>query len=476
MDENTLNDNIESFRVVLMADSSSSSAVVNSKVLRNLLSNIKELSPQPNFIFFIGDMVYGGSKVNEELELWKGLVEDYYPITKFYCALGNHEDNEDAFSNAFSYLPDEQLKGYKRTVYYVDYYNSRFIVLNANRCGKNGGYAINLEQRNWLENNLKASDKKYNFVMMHVPAFPTGHHYGECLDVNPKDRDALWKIFEKYEVTAVFTGHEHNYCRRRVDKAFNVNGVLEIEKPIYHITTGGAGTSLNAHNADVRSVEMGPLPLYHYSVMDISDDKVFLHVYDKENNLIDACSIFPNTTEGSSNIMDEIIIPIGAEWLYLDNGVAQVDEWIENSFDDSSWSSGLAELGYGDGGEATVVSYGTNTRKKYITTYFRKHFNIVDSELYDSLTIRIQRDDGAVVYINGKEVYRTNMPSTTIKYDTLASKALSGADESSYVKTTINGEVFINGENLIAVEVHQASASSSDLSFNLQLIGHKSNL
>jgi hypothetical protein len=475
MDTDTLKVDSKAFRVAIMADSSSAAEVVNSKVLRELLTRIKELSPQPDFIFFVGDMVYGGSNVSEELELWKALVKDYYPITMYYFALGNHEDKEDVFSNAFSYLPDGQLKGYRRTVYYYDYYDARFIILNTNRSSKNGGYAVNIEQRNWLEDILKNSDKKYNFVMIHVPAFPTGHHYGECLDASPKDRDALWSIIEKYNVTAVFTGHEHNYSRRLVDKTFNSGETLDIKNSIYQITTGGAGTSLNARNTDVRNVKVGPLPIYHYSIMDISDDKVSLQVYDRDNNLIDACCIYPKDNEGSTYSADEILIPIGAEWSYLDNGSDQGRSWIEPSFDDTSWSVGLAELGYGDGGEATVVSYGPNVHKKYITTYFRKHFNIDDKALFHELTLRIQRDDGAVVYINGKEVYRTNMPSTDINYKTLASKALNYEEESIFQKTVVSGEVLKKGDNVIAVEIHQASASSSDISFNLQLIGHTKN-
>jgi hypothetical protein len=461
------------FRIVILADSSRPAVAVNSPILSTLLSHMKVLSPQPQFIIFVGDMVYGGAKVQEQLETWKKLIENYYPITMFYTVLGSHENNESAFSNAFSYLPNESLPGYKRTVYYFDYESVRFIILNSNRTSSNGSYVIDAKQRAWLESTLSSSSKKYNIVMFHVPAFPTGHHHGESLDMSLDDRNALWSILDRYKVTAVFVGHEHNYCRRLIDKSFSKRG-LSIRNPIYQITTGGAGSSLNAHITDIENAMVGPLAIYHYCVLDISDAGISLQVYDKENTLIDSCSLYPPNEGPNSFTTTDILIPMGASWKYLDRGSDEGTSWKENYFDDSSWPSGLAELGYGDGGEATVVSYGPNVHKKYITTYFRRHFTVNDSSKYENLLLRIQRDDGAVVYINGIEVFRTNMPSGTIKYNTLASKALNGLDEVSYEKTIIDASILKNGDNIIAVEIHQASASSSDISFNLQLLGNKS--
>lgn len=464
-----------SFRIVLMGDCSKHTIAFNSEMLHNLLSNIKKLSPQPDFIFFLGDMVYGGSNVSEQLDKWKQFVNNYYPINMFYTLLGNHENNETAFSNAFSHLPNEQLEKYQRTVYYFDHLNTRFIFLNSNRWGKGGGYALDPNQLTWLENTLESSTRKYNFVMFHLPAFPTGHHYSESLDSSKCERDALWSIIDRYNVTAVFVGHEHNYCRRIIDKSFNTKGLI-IKNPIYHITTGGAGSSLNGHIKDIKNVVVGPLAIYHYVVLDITSQGVTLHAYDNNNTLIDSCSLTSFSNKIKDNNVSDILIPLSSTWRYLDNGSNQGTQWKELNFDDSKWSSGLAEFGYGDGGEATVVSYGPNVYKKYITTYFRKHFTIDVPSQYSDLTLRIQRDDGAVVYLNGTEIYRTNMPSGKIHYNTLAVKALSGADETSYQKVTISTSLLRKGDNVIAVEIHQASASSSDISFNFQLLGHKKNI
>ncbi len=70
------------------------------------------------------------------------------------------------------------------------------------------------------------------------------------------------------------------------------------------------------------------------------------------------------------------LVPLQSVWKYLDNGTNQGTAWQATGFNDSTWAQGPAELGYGDGGEATVVGYGPNSGAKYITTYFRKSFAV----------------------------------------------------------------------------------------------------
>lgn len=159
----------------------------------------------------------------------------------------------------------------------------------------------------------------------------------------------------------------------------------------------------------------------------------------------------------------------GSSWKYLANGNNQGSAWRSSSFNDATWLNGNAELGYGDGGEATVVSYGSNSSNKYITTYFRKSFNIADPSAYLTFTLGVVRDDGVVVYLNGVEVYRNNLPSGTISYNTLASSSISSSAESAWNNVVIPASSFISGNNVMAVEIHQVSASSSDISFNARL-------
>ncbi len=157
-------------------------------------------------------------------------------------------------------------------------------------------------------------------------------------------------------------------------------------------------------------------------------------------------------------------------WKYLDNGSDQGTAWKESNFNDASWQSGNAELGYGDGDEVTTVSFGTQSSQKYITTYFRKSFNVNNPASYQSLFFELVRDDGAVIYLNGVEISRTNMPTGTIAYNSLASVAIGGTDEAAWNKVAISPSLLVSGTNVIAVEIHQSAVNSSDISYNFRLV------
>ncbi len=163
---------------------------------------------------------------------------------------------------------------------------------------------------------------------------------------------------------------------------------------------------------------------------------------------------------------------MNSQWKYLDNGSNQQTAWRGLGFADGGWAAGNAELGYGDGDEATVVSYGPNSGAKYITTYFRQTFNVSDPSLFQSLSLSLVRDDGAVVYLNGTEVFRSNMPTGTIAYTTPATSAI----EETTDNTSINPALLQAGSNVLAVEIHQANGTSTDISFNAQLVASTSTL
>ncbi|RYY08976.1 MAG: DUF839 domain-containing protein, partial [Cytophagaceae bacterium] len=162
------------------------------------------------------------------------------------------------------------------------------------------------------------------------------------------------------------------------------------------------------------------------------------------------------------------LLPQGSTWKYLDNGSNQGTAWQAAAFNDASWASGAAELGYGDGDEATVVGYGPNAASKYVTTYFRKSFSVSSLAGFNYVKLRIRRDDGAVVYLNGSEVFRTNMPAGALTSSTLA--VSDGTSETAFFEAILPKSVLQAGPNVVAVEVHQATLASSDVSFELELL------
>jgi len=160
-----------------------------------------------------------------------------------------------------------------------------------------------------------------------------------------------------------------------------------------------------------------------------------------------------------------------AAWRYLDDGSDQATAWRALGFDDSGWSSGPGQLGYGDGDETTVISFGADPDHKHRTTWFRHTFEVDDAALVISATLWLLRDDGAVVYLNGSEILRDNMPADGIDYQTFASSSVSGNDEDMWWATPIDPAALQSGNNVLAVEIHQRSNGSKDLSFDVRFDG-----
>ena len=163
------------------------------------------------------------------------------------------------------------------------------------------------------------------------------------------------------------------------------------------------------------------------------------------------------------------IVEKEAVWKYNDSGTAAPATWRNTDFDDSEWKEGQAELGYGDGDENTLVDFGGDGSNKHITTYFRKKFVIEDPGNLDNLKVNLKCDDGAVVYLNGVEVMRENMPAGEIVNSTRALTAIGGSDESDFLVYPVDKALLDTGNNVVAVEIHQANPTSSDISFDLQL-------
>ena len=169
--------------------------------------------------------------------------------------------------------------------------------------------------------------------------------------------------------------------------------------------------------------------------------------------------------------MERTFITAGSEWRYLDNGSNQGTKWRARLFDDTKWKAGPAQLGYGDNGEKTELSFGGNSSNKHVTSYFRHAFEVTTPTGVISLEAALVRDDGAAAYLNGKEILRSNMPQGNIRYDTLASLTVGGEEESAFQPFTVDPILLVEGKNVIAVEVHQTSRTSSDISFDFELRG-----
>jgi Calcineurin-like phosphoesterase/Purple acid Phosphatase, N-terminal domain len=114
----------------------------------------------------------------------------------------------------------------------------------------------------------------------------------------------------------------------------------------------------------------------------------------------------------------------------------------------------------GGGGIATA---------RYPTLYFRKTVNIANPSSYINFKINAKFDDAIVVWVNGQEAFRNNI-SANPAYATLSTTSIAG-DGATIFSGNVNTSLFNPGDNLIAVEIHQTTATSGDLFFDMELIG-----
>jgi len=155
------------------------------------------------------------------------------------------------------------------------------------------------------------------------------------------------------------------------------------------------------------------------------------------------------------------IFKTGEKWYYYDNGSLDGNNWTSSSFSTSSWKNGAAPLGYGKN-EATT------TTSNLVTYYFRKNFSLTDSpKETDKFTLNFTIDDGMIIYINGQEVGRYNMPEGNVTSETVAKTYANGNPDTGTMD--IDPSVLRKGTNMIAVEVHNNQASSSDIVWDCSL-------
>lgn len=294
---------------------------INKPVLGKLLYNIKKYH-EPDFILFGGDMILGRSthKVDANTEFifshlleWEMFVKKSLGVDSLrgyvFPAIGNHdysnsekfEESIKAFNKAFNYLPSgpcnqDMLEGYGKTVYYFDYDNSRFIVLNTVFTAPAGDdtdnrqhlVGVTPEQLMWLEKMLSTSRKANNFVMFHCPIIGTIDE-GDAKDyysLPHAQQEALFRIFNEYKVKGVYCGHEHNYNRRFITNVF-FDDEFDLNKSVMQITSGGGGASFEKPGKNTLNIANGPVCVYEYGIVEVYGEVVESAFYDINGTCID---------------------------------------------------------------------------------------------------------------------------------------------------------------------------------------------
>ena len=183
-------------------------------------------------------------------------------------------------------------------------------------------------------------------------------------------------------------------------------------------------------------------------------------------------------TNQAGFVAAQTFIARGARWRYFDEGSMPTNQavaWSDLTYNDRAWAEGPAILGFAGGTPTNAIAtetrhYVSGTSGPIVnTTYFRKTFTLTSIDQAPNLSASLLCDDGAVLYINGVEALRHNMPSNAVSYATLAASSKSGTNQTTYLAHVLDPSLLHAGENLVAVEIHQVNGTSSDLYFDLSL-------
>ena len=164
----------------------------------------------------------------------------------------------------------------------------------------------------------------------------------------------------------------------------------------------------------------------------------------------------------------------GSTWRYNDQGLDFTQTpWSLATYYDSVWSQGPAPLGYSENGLlagiTTRLSWGSTPTNKNPACYFRQEFSA--DLLPSSLTLNVRCVDGVVLYLNGGELARFNMPAGPVSYTSLAAAPVSGADQYTYFSSNAVPTNMVFGRNVLAAEVHKASLAASDAVLDVEMLG-----
>jgi hypothetical protein len=190
-------------------------------------------------------------------------------------------------------------------------------------------------------------------------------------------------------------------------------------------------------------------------------------------------------------LADDVLIASGsngAEWRYTHPTANLGTEWKNVGYNDSAWASGGSLISRDgdtwdpdevdwDGPPITTLTLADIGTPRYPSFYFRHEFAVEDPCVYGLLKMRIIRDDGCIVFLNGVEVIRSKIPAdmegSEIDYDYFTDDPVSENDERNWQEFEVDPRFLVAAPtmNIIAVEVHQSSSTSSDLSFALELDG-----
>lgn len=159
----------------------------------------------------------------------------------------------------------------------------------------------------------------------------------------------------------------------------------------------------------------------------------------------------------------ETAVYAGDNWRYFRGTTNPPNNWKTTQFQETQWANGPGGIGFGDNDDATTVT------GNIASLYVRRTFEVEDTAVIERAILDIDYDDAFVAYLNGVEIARNNI-GNPLNYNTLAfgeHEAVmynGGSPERYELDKALLNTCLVNGPNVLAIEVHNTSTSSSDMS------------
>jgi tartrate-resistant acid phosphatase type 5 len=402
----------------------------------------------PDFIVTLGDNSYPDSTPQTIDETIGKYYSDFiFPYRgkygagateqRFYACLGNHDwgvGNVKAHTDYFDLPGNERY-------WEIAKGPVRFFCVDSDTHEPDGTTAGSV-QGAWLQQQLGAARDPFRIVVFHHPAHSSGFHGSQTYMQWP---------FQAWGASAVYTGHDHDYERFDFGPG-----------SIPYVVQGTGGADLRPMAAS-RAGSVIAYSEKHGATFVEADDRYAVSAAVTVG--LDRVDEHVLVSSAESSRPTDTLLPAGATLRFLDQGAPGAG-WTAPGFDATAWKSGPSPIGYGQGDEATVISKG-------LAHYARALFTVADPRAYDHAVVWMKRDDGAAVYVNGEEIGRSNLPSGALTPQTLALQTVGFEAERAWVPLVVPARLLRAGENVVAVELHQASAQSSDATLDLRIEGKR---
>ncbi|MBM3748812.1 MAG: DUF1565 domain-containing protein [Acidobacteria bacterium] len=253
---------------------------------------------EADFVVHTGDMVEDGADP-AQWPVFFSIQRELLRKAAFFPVPGDHERLAPLFYDFFDLCAP---------YYSFDWGGAHFIMFNTDIINvattAEARVAFWLEQLRWMEQDLANSQKAaFRFVVMHHPPFTA---------VRPRQHEdwlakAMAPLFEKYRVSAVFSGHDHNYQRHFKDG-------------VHYIVTGGGGAPLEAADAPVPGVTYKAESIEHYVQVRVTGEKAWLEAVDLNGRLLDGVELTGTTLPGGVPVL-----PRAAIWVDVTSRHASED-------------------------------------------------------------------------------------------------------------------------------------------------------